>query len=440
VIRHIVLFKLKEHAEGASKKENARAVKTKLEALRGEIPGLIDLDVAIELEQLDAMYDVVLNALFESRGALAAYQVHPAHRAAAEFVGRVRESRSVIDYDTEQGALSGSGAQSSGVGLWSEAQLLALSRAFQEARVLLSGAELDLFTRLASAPETASELASKIPADERALTMLLDALVAIGLLVKQSGTYSTEPSAAELLATGRAGSVLPMILHNANLWGRWGALTRLVAGPLPEKTLGEQWLSSFIGAMHVIATPLAARIVGWVGAGNSRHLLDVGGASGTYTIAFLSTSPGMRATLFDRPPVVELAKKVLGDAGVLDRVTLVAGDFYADPFPTGHDLVFVSAIIHQNSPSENVKLFRKAFAALEPGGRIVVRDHVLSTSRAEPKSGALFAINMLVAENGGNSYTLDEIAAALSEAGFVRPRLLHPDQCMDGLVEAFRPE
>jgi predicted O-methyltransferase YrrM len=129
----------------------------------------------------------------------------------------------------------------------------------------------------------------------------------------------------------------------------------------------------------------------------------------------------------------------LREAGVLDRVTLAPGDFYSDALPGGHDLVFVSAIIHQNDPVQNVDLFRKAFAALEPGGRIVVRDHVLSPDRTTPRSGALFAVNMLTVFGGGNSYTLAEISDALTQAGFGQVRQIHTDTHMDGLVEAYKP-
>jgi predicted O-methyltransferase YrrM len=322
---------------------------------------------------------------------------------------------------------------------WTQEQLLGLGRAFQETRILLTGAELDLFTLLAPAPRSAPDVATSIGADVRPLTVLLDALAAMGLLVKREDAYQTEPSASELLARDRPGSVLPMILHSVNLWCRWGELTRLVAGPRPDDQADESWLRSFIGAMHVIAAPQAAQIVSLVTPGRARRLLDVGGASGTYTLAFLAAAPELRATLFDRPPVVEMARERIAAAAMLDRVKLVGGDFYEDPLPVGHDLVFVSAIIHQNTPAENVELFRKAFAALEPGGRIVVRDHVLSEDRTQPKPGALFAINMLVAENGGNSYTFAEISSALTEAGFTRVRLIHPDTRMDGLVEAFKP-
>lgn len=322
---------------------------------------------------------------------------------------------------------------------WTQAQLLGLSGAFRDARLLMTGAELDLFTRLAATPLPAPDIATRLGADLRALTILLDALSAMGLLVKRDGTYQTEASARELLARDRPGSVLPMVLHSANLWDQWGGLTRLVAGSRAPAQDDEASLRSFIGAMHVIAAPQAAHIVSLVAPGGARRLLDVGGASGTYTLAFLAASPELHATLFDRPPVIEMARERLAGAGVLDRVALVAGDFYADPLPAGHDLVFVSAIIHQNDQAENVALFSKAFAALEPGGRIVVRDHVLDPDRTAPAAAALFAVNMLVVESGGNSYTLAEISAALTEAGFTRVRLVHPDTRMDGLVEAFRP-
>jgi len=423
MVKHIVLFKLKDWAEGASRADNARLAKASLEALRGKIPGLLELVVGLNPDPNDPSYDLVLDSTFESREALAAYQVHPEHQAVADFIGHVRESRTVADYNTPEAAMRSVAHIAGASGHpWTQEDVLGIARAFQESRVLLSGAELDLFTLLAPAPMTAPDIAGRIGADLPALTIELDALAAMGLLVKRDGAYRTELSAAELLASGRPGSVLPMVLHNANLWGRWARLTRAVAGPQAEKKIDEASLLSFIGGMHVIAAPLAARIVELVKPGASRRLLDVGGASGTYTLAFLTASPAMRATLFDRGPVVELARERLREAGVLDRVTLAPGDFYSDALPGGHDLVFVSAIIHQNDPVQNVDLFRKAFAALEPGGRIVVRDHVLSPDRTAPRSGALFAVNMLVNTVAGTSYTEADYFGWLRAAGLTDVR------------------
>jgi hypothetical protein len=134
-----------------------------------------------------------------------------------------------------------------------------------------------------------------------------------------------------------------------------------------------------------------------------------------------------------------MARELLEKAGILHRVTLVPGDFYRNEFPPGHDLAFVSAIIHQNSPEQNLDLFEKGFRALVRGGRIVVRDHVMESDRTRPKDGAIFAVNMLVGTTGGNTYTYDDINDCLTKAGFIRIRLLRSGEHMDGLVEAFKP-
>jgi hypothetical protein len=86
-----------------------------------------------------------------------------------------------------------------------------------------------------------------------------------------------------------------------------------------------------------------------------------------------------------------------------------------------------------------VELYRKVLRALVPGGRIIIRDHVLESDRTRPRSGAVFAINMLVSTSGGNSHTFDEIRDGLTQAGFERVRLLVEDKHMNGLVEALRP-
>jgi predicted O-methyltransferase YrrM len=313
-----------------------------------------------------------------------------------------------------------------------------------ECRILLTGAELNLFTLLARAPLSAREVASRTGANLRALTILLDALSAMGLLVKEEDKYQSAPLSSSFLSSDSPRTVLPMVLHMAHLWERWCALTGIVKGlsapggvGVPSRKPDEQ--QAFIEAMHVIGGPLAPRIVAAVDPGSSRALLDVGGGSGTYTLAFLRAQPEMKATLFDRPQVLEIARRRFNEAGVMDRVRLQAGDFSQDELPRGHDLAFVSAIIHQNSPEQNLDLFAKVFRALISGGRIVIRDHVMTSDRTRPKDGAIFAVNMLVGTTGGNTYTFEDIRDALTKAGFIRVRLLQSGEQMDGLVEGFKP-
>ncbi len=320
-------------------------------------------------------------------------------------------------------------------------ETLQLARDYMECRVLLTAAELDLFTLLAAGPLGTEQIAAPLNADVRALTILLDALAGMELLAKRNAKYHCEPDIAALLAASSPTSVLPMVLHSANQWRKWSDLTGIVRGEIEpgRHPRTPQMQRAFIDAMDVVSVPRAPLIAAAVKPGSAKSLLDVGGGPGTYTAAFLRVAPDLRATLFDLPDVVEIAREHLGRAGLLDRVTLAAGDFYVDELPAGHDLTLVSAIIHQNSPQQNLNLYRKVFRALEPGGRIIVRDHVLKPDRTRPRRGAVFAINMLVSTEGGNCYTFEEIRRGLTEAGFERVRLVAEDERMDGVVEAYRP-
>jgi SAM-dependent methyltransferase len=235
-----------------------------------------------------------------------------------------------------------------------------------------------------------------------------------------------------------------MVLHATSLWTRWSRLTDIAAGtpasaPSPDFLRHGKDLEAFIGAMHSVGEPMAGRIAADINTGDAKSLLDVGGGSGTYTIAFLRVAPELKATIFDMPPVIEMARMRLAGAGLLERTRLVGGNFHNDELPAGHDLVLLSAIIHSNSPEQNLDLYQKIFRALNPGGRLLIRDHVMDPDRVRPREGAIFAINMLVGTPGGGSYTYGEIAAELTEAGFADIRLLREGEHMDSVVEACKP-
>ncbi len=323
-------------------------------------------------------------------------------------------------------------------------EILEQAQDFMKSRILLSAAELNLFTLLQEQPLSAKETAGRIGADVRALKVLLDALAAMGFLEKDRETYQCCKPLSQLLVKDSPNSVLPMILHAVSLWRRWSRLTDIVRGIDGSReefdfTSNADELRAFIGAMHVVAGPMARKVVAEINPGSAKSLLDVGCGSGSYTIAFLQAVPDMRATLFDLPEVVEMARERLRNEGLLDRVTLVPGDFHRDEFPEGHDLALISAIIHSNSPEENRQLYAKVFRSLDSGGRILIRDHVMEPDRTSPKDGTIFAINMLVGTSGGGTYTYQEIEEGLSNEGFNRVRLIKKGEHMDGLVEGFKP-
>lgn len=325
---------------------------------------------------------------------------------------------------------------------WNAESILELSRAFMMSRLLLSGAELDVFTLLTT-PKTLDEVVAALGTQERGTEILLDALSAAGFLEKRDGRYACPPETAAALSSEAPGSVLPMILHSASIWKNWSDLSDVVRSGKKESTpaglFEKDALKAFIYAMHVVGRDAADAIAAVAKANASRAFLDVGGATGTYAEAFVRRYPGMRATVFDRQPVIEMAEERLSGSEVRDRITLAAGDFYEDSLPGGHDLILLSAIIHQNSPEQNIALYKKCFDALVPGGRILIRDHVLSPDRIRPVAGAVFAVNMLVNTDGGNCYTLEEMRETLAAAGFERVALVQDGEMMDGLVEAFKP-
>jgi len=314
---------------------------------------------------------------------------------------------------------------------------------FMKSRVILTGAELDIFTRLDGSPETLSGLVKTTGFNRRSLARLLDALAGLGFLGKKDGVYSLTEKGG-LLSSGRPGSVLPMVLHMSRVWETWGDLSSMVRKGMGGKhkhtdRTDPAALAAFIGAMDVVGRDLSEEIAASYDAGPCKKLLDVGGASGTYTIAFLRRYPLLDATIFDLDSVIPMARARMDVEGLTGRVSFVAGDFYRDDLPGGHDLVLLSAIIHQNDSQENIALYRSAFNALVPGGKILIRDHVMEEDRTAPVPGTLFAINMLVNTRGGNTYTFKEIRKDLNAAGFKDIRLLRTGDRMDGLVEAVRP-
>jgi predicted O-methyltransferase YrrM len=299
-------------------------------------------------------------------------------------------------------------------------------RGFQESRVLLTAIELDLFTAI-GAGSSATVAVAVMGTAPRATEALLNALAALEVLEKRDGTFFNGPLAARFLAAGAPHDSRAALRHIANLWSRWSTLTDCVragtAVDYQEMTeAAPEWTDAFIAAMHKNATARAPLVVRAAGVEGVRRVLDLGGGSGAYAIAFAEASPEIRAEVFDLPNVIPIARRHIEAAGLADRVTTRAGDLRVDRYGEGHDLVFVSAICHMNSPEENREMFRKILAALAPAGRVVVQDFVLRPDKTSPKIGALFALNMLVGTRGGSSYSEDEYAGWLAQEGFVEVR------------------
>jgi cyclopropane fatty-acyl-phospholipid synthase-like methyltransferase len=197
----------------------------------------------------------------------------------------------------------------------------------------------------------------------------------------------------------------------------------------------DDWTEAFIAAMHHYAQARAPHVVQAVGVQGARRMLDVGGGSGAYSIAFAQANEMLQVELLDLPEVLPIAQRHIEVAGLGQRIKTRAGDLRTDLLGKGFDLILVSAICHMLGPDGNRDLLRRCHAALAPEGRVVISDFILDADKTAPKHAALFALNMLVGTREGSTYSEEEYSEWLREAGFrnvQRVRLPGPAHLMVG--------
>ena len=296
-----------------------------------------------------------------------------------------------------------------------------LARAFFRSRILLTAYELGLFTALGDGGKTSAEVASALETDPRATDRLMNALAVLGLLHKEEGRFANAEAAARYLVKGKA-EYMAGLMHTVNLWDSWSTLTGAVragttAFERPGGEAGERRTDAFIAAMHAGASARAERLVATLDLAGVSRVLDVGGGSGAYAMAFVRASKKITATVFDLPHVTPLTRRYVEAGGLSGKIDVVEGDATADELPRGYDLVFMSQLLHSNSPAENEALIANGAASLNPGGRLVIQDFVVDEGRAGPPQAVIFALNMLVNTEAGDTYTEAEIRRWLEAAG-----------------------
>lgn len=309
-----------------------------------------------------------------------------------------------------------------------------LLRAYMPSRAMLTALELDIFTAVGDG-SSVEQVAKKIHAAPRSTEMLLNVLTSLKLIEKHNGTFRNTPTSARFFSAASPDDARPGLLHIANIYHRWSTLTDAVLAGTTVATRSRdgRLVIDFIAAMDRNAKERAAAVVKAVSPGAIRRMLDLGGGSGAYSIAFARAVSRLHCEILDLGDVVPLAQKYIRDAGLAERITVREGDMLTAPFGENFDLVLVMAICHMFSPEENRKLFQRAHRALAPGGQIVIQDFVLEADKTAPRAAALFALNMLVGTRAGSTYSEPEYTAWLREAGFAdvrRVRLPGPSSLM----------
>jgi (2Fe-2S) ferredoxin/predicted O-methyltransferase YrrM len=293
-------------------------------------------------------------------------------------------------------------------------------RGYMPSRCLLTALELDIFTAVGDGGN-AEQIGTKIRANARAAGMLLNALVALGLLSKSGDDYKNTPESARFFVQGSKDNHRNGLLHIANIWHRWSTLTDTVRSGTrvpASRDDNPEWTRNFIAGMQHNAKDRAPLLVKALGTTGVRRILDLGGGSGVYSIAFAKACPDVHCEILDIPEVVPLTAEYVRQAGVSAQVSLRTGDMLEDDFGSGYDIIMLNAICHMFSEEQNRDIFRRAHQALAPNGRLVMQDFILNSEKTGPQQAALFSLNMLVNTDAGASYSEFEYTHWMKAAGF----------------------
>jgi hypothetical protein len=327
--------------------------------------------------------------------------------------------------------------------------IMQLGSAFWASKTMLSAVELGLFSELAaSGPLDAETLRERLGLHRRSARDFFDALVALGMLERDGGTYRN--TAATELFLDRAkptylGGVLEMM--NTRLYGFWGSLTEGLRSGTPqnEAKIGDDFfevlysdpvrLQGFVKAMSAISAGAAHAIASGFPWERHQTVIDIGCAEGCVPVQVALAHPHLAGGGFDLPAVGPFFDEYVAAAGLADRLRFYPGDFFADDLPAA-DVLIMGHILHDWNMDEKRTLLDKAHRALPDGGALIVYDAIIDDERRENAFGLLMSLNMLIETPGGFDYTGADCQQWMREAGFSETYVQHlvgPDSMVVGI-------
>ena len=306
-------------------------------------------------------------------------------------------------------------------------ELMRLASGHVEARLIQAAVELTIFDALENSAGTAEAVANRLKLEPKATELLLNALASLELLHKRADYFSLTEATAKYLLKSSPQYVGAMIRFESALWSCWEKLPEAIRSGQPVRPPNmyqDQAAETeiFINAMDSLVkargdATVTANAIDWSGIA---ELLDVGSGPATYPIALCQRFPKLRATIFDLPGTLAISERYVREAGMAERIRLIAGNYRKAPIPGSYDVIFLSNIIHGESFESNRSLILKLVSNLKPGGQIVVKDHILDDSRTTPPVGAIFSLLMLLTTESGRCYSFSEIKSWMEQAGLSR--------------------
>lgn len=290
-----------------------------------------------------------------------------------------------------------------------------------------------VFDTIDAGPKTVDEVAAATGASKRGLHAIMNALVGFELLKKTDGHYELTPESAAFLVSTKPSFQGGMAAHTSKqLIPHWLQLSEVVATGKPASSVnrsdgGEAFFQELVGNIFNMSYAPAKALAAHLALGEDGppvRVLDLGAGSGVWSIAVAQSSPRARVTAVDWPGVLPITKKTADRFGVGDRYTVIAGDLGSVEFGKDHNVILIGHILHSEGMERSKKLLRKCFDALAPGGTIAIQEFLVKPDRSGPAMSLIFAVNMLVNTDTGDTWSFEEISGWLTEAGFTNARTL----------------
>lgn len=295
------------------------------------------------------------------------------------------------------------------------------------AKLLFVAAKLDLFTRLSRGDRSAEDISRELGFNFRAACIFLDALAAMGFLIKTGSSYANSEMSARFLVRGKRGFVGDNLEYQDFIWDSWSELETVLSAGVPSEPLDvrlkgqQEFLGKYIRGMSDIAEAPAKEIAGILGPLGAASLLDIGGGAGKYTLTLAALNPQLKAAILDLPGTLSIAREFVNAAPCRDRIQLIAGNYHRTELGRGkYDLILISHVTHHEGDPFNQLLLRRCHTALRPGGRLVVHDFMTDDARTAPLFSAVFSAHMLVSTREGRTYSAGDYESWMKEAGFKR--------------------
>ncbi len=311
-------------------------------------------------------------------------------------------------------------------------QISHIAYGFMASKALFAALNLELFGHIATGAKDVDALSAATGVAENRLQTLLAVLVSLGLVARNGDGYANAPATERYLVPGAAAyfgdyyrfqidrQIYPNMLSLDA--GLAGDEANLAHDSMSGWLAGSHSAEDFSRAQHAGSMGPALLLARKIDLSGAKRLLDVAGGTGAYSITFCERYPELKATILDFPSVIEVSKRYVSDASMADRISLIPGDALEVDWPADQDVVLMSYLLSAVGGDQIPELFKRAWAALNRGGRLIIHDFVLFDDRSGPLSAAVFFLSYLPLRTDSVSFTAAELIPMLESRGFTSIR------------------